>query len=50
MKELLDYLYELFPVPDHNHFQMLPVQEQYRILGQGQVMIEITKYYEELAK
>lgn len=46
MKELLDYLYELFPVPDHNHFEMLPSDQQQRMIGQGEVMAEITKYYE----
>lgn len=44
MKELKDYLYKLFPTPDHRHFELLPQKEQWKIIGQGQVMTEIENF------
>lgn len=48
MKELLDYLHNIFPVPDHNHFEMLPEKEQWKIIGQGEVITEAIKFYESI--
>lgn len=47
LHKMLDYLHDLFPVPNHNHFEMLPPEEQHRIIGQGEVMIELVKYIDE---
>ena len=47
LKKALDYLHELFPVPDHNLFEMMPNSVQQRIIGQGEVMSELVKYYEK---
>jgi hypothetical protein len=44
---LLDYLYTLFPVPNHDHFQFLPKEEQWRIIGHGDVMQVIQEYLEK---
>jgi len=45
-EELLDYLHNLFPVPEHFNFQLLPSDQQQRIIGHGEVMNELIKYIE----
>ena len=44
--KLLDHLHDLFPVPEHFNFQLLPSEKQHRIIGQGEVMSELVKYLE----
>lgn len=43
----MNELYILFPVPNHDHFQVLPEQQQDRIIGQGEVMTRLQELVDE---
>jgi len=38
---IIEALQEKFFVPNEDHFQLMPKEEQHRIIGQGEVMAEL---------